>query len=93
MRPESTEMETSYEASRDHLHGVGFTLKHLAAGCLVAAASEARPRLQEHLYRLLYIEQAHRTSKGVVAICMFDSHTSYILANQELCVYIYPCEM
>lgn len=32
---------------------LGFSLNHLVAGCVAAVASEARPRLHQHLLRLL----------------------------------------
>lgn len=79
------------KAFHSHLCSVQVTSVCLVAGYLTMLAPEARPKLHENLNRLPYKERRH--GRGVVAVCIFDSRTSCVFANQGLCVYFSLCEM
>lgn len=79
------------KAFHSHLCSIQVTSVCLVAGYLTMLAPEARPKLHENLNRLPYKERRH--GRGVVAVCIFDSRTSCVFANQGLCVYFSLCEM
>lgn len=79
------------KAFHSHLCSVEVTSVCLVADYLALPAPEARPKLHENLNSLPYEER--RPGRGVVAICIFDSRTSCMFANQGLGVYFSLCEM
>ena len=86
----STKLEL-LKAFHSHLCSVQVTSVCLVAGYLTLLSPEAGPKLRENRNRLPYKER--RRGRGVVAVCIFDSRTSCMFANQGLCVYFSLCEM